>query len=264
MLAREQAAIALIRETGEYMHTATEQLSDLEMFSESLMQRIRAAARYKVFSSGLRLSVDDKRYWDASGNRNLDDGLDWPASLRKQTDPAKWPAFAFGVANAACVVVLPTPGMGGNGQEPGAYIGPASPNLGGIGHMHCRLWPSINRKNTWVNLERYVREAFNGLEDPWAAMMVMNLASTPRRTGITDSRELKTSVVNLELIVSVCRPQLIVLCGSGVKSATKNWKAPAGTKTVYLDHPSCWDGRMGKGRVHGDRFVELVRSRFFS
>ena len=61
----------------------------------------------------------------------------------------------------------------------------------------------------------------------------------------------------IDRIVSVCRPKVILACGTPVQNAISNWRNPLKTRIIQSSHPSA------RGKYHwsfeGPKIVEQLR-----
>jgi hypothetical protein len=74
---------------------------------------------------------------------------------------------------------------GFGGSDPGGYIGPHHPVLGGVPHLHLVAWPDLHPDPTWTAIAGRLRLAFLqvGIRDPWPHVMIANLIALPGLSG---------------------------------------------------------------------------------
>lgn len=145
-----------------------------ELFAWSLSERLNASRKYEVFGLPVTFTGTEKASWLQLRGGSLTGGEPWPDVLK---DSVKhWPEHAFGTANAAVLVLWHRPGMGAGGSEPGGYLGPQFPNLGGIPHLHVREWPRRHPDPSWNNLTKFVAAGLRAIDitDPWPHVMCLN------------------------------------------------------------------------------------------
>ena len=177
-------------------------MSESDLFSDDIGLREEAASRYKVFSEDIRVPNQFRRDWERLlRGKHEHDGWEWPIELAQLADTSKWPEYAFGTANAACLLVMHRPGLnkGENAEslDRVLFIKPRIPILGGIPHAHNELYRELygtSRDATWRYLHRYLRPAFCGLKNPFNHLMTCNLNIEHGSYGITDSA---TNIVGL-------------------------------------------------------------------
>ena len=109
-------------------------------YSASLHDRLSASREFALFGNPVRFTAGEKASWLQLRGGSLEGGLPWTDDLKKKLKG--WPEHAFGTANAAVLLLWHRPGMGAGGSEPGGYLGPRYPNLGGIPHLHVKEWPA--------------------------------------------------------------------------------------------------------------------------
>lgn len=181
------------------------------------------------------------------GDRDIKRGRQWPSRLAKATSRTLWPKQAFGTANAACLLIWHRPGIP---NEDGVLnIEPGIPVLGGIPHPHNVLWPRYHPSPSWRNLHKYLPRAFSDLEEPWSQVMIACLNPEPGKTGSTDRTANMEAVKpggRLDLIVSVCQPRAILLCGNQVQEAIGYWTPSIEADLIPTSHPLKWDGHGGQ------------------
>lgn len=225
------------------------------LFSHDVSERERAAAEYKVFSKSTSIPDKHRDEWgELLGPKGLEDGIPWPHKLAELAQPHTWPEFAFGTANAACILIWHRPGKPG---EHGLYIEPRVPVLGGIGHAHNVFWPRYHSSPSWRLLHKYLPLVFKGLKSPWSQVMTACINAEPGATRKVDLKANKDTVNSgiLDHIVSLCQPRVILLCGTPVHKATTSWNASSNVEILRVPHPSTWDGYGG----HGSQGPAIVR-----
>ena len=243
-------------------------MSESDLFSDDIRLREEAAGRYRVFSEDIRIPEQFRRDWEqVLGGKNEDDGWEWPRGLAQLADTSRWPEYAFGTANAACLLVMHRPGLnkGENVESPDRvlFIEPSIPVLGGIPHAHNELYREcygVPRDATWRYIHRYLKPAFDGLRNPFSQLMTCNLNIEHGSYGITDVAMNIGGLSILDHIVSLCQPRLILLCGGKVHKATQSWKADA--KVLRVAHPSMWH-RSSMRLPNGDKTASEVRKTLF-
>ena len=83
-----------------------------DLFSDDVKLREKTADKYRVFAEKVHIPKRFRADWkQLLGNRDPNDGLQWPQELRRQARKARWPQYAFGTANAACLLVMHRPGL---------------------------------------------------------------------------------------------------------------------------------------------------------
>ena len=83
-----------------------------ELFSSDVELREQAGGNYRVFAKRTRIPKRYRADWKLLlGSRDPSDGLRWPRKLRRQARKGQWPKYAFGTANAACLLVMHRPGL---------------------------------------------------------------------------------------------------------------------------------------------------------
>ena len=185
----------------------------MKLYSRDLRERELAAALYRVFPE---IQHTTPPYWEQVLNgRDPNEGLDWPSRILSHVSAAVWPKHAFGTANAACLVIWHRPGKSKKmDHRAGSYLGPHTPILGGIGHVHNVRWSSLHPNPSWYNLHKFLPQALkNSLVNPWSQVMLMCLNPIPGFTGKVDRIANLQTVApggRLDSVVSVCRP-LVVL-----------------------------------------------------
>ncbi len=158
-----------------------------DLFSDDLRIRERVASEYKVFAESMRIPKRFRSDWQhLLGSRDINGGLEWPEELTNRANKTEWPEYAFGTANAACLLVMHRPGLEKDVKRKEylnreLFIEPRFPNLGGIPHAHIALfWERHLRHEkpggkTWRHIQEYLKPAFDGLKNPWSQLMTCNL-----------------------------------------------------------------------------------------
>ena len=245
-----------------------------DLFSDDARIRENAASEYKVFAERIRIPKKFRSDWQyLLGCRDINDGLEWPVELANRADKTQWPEYAFGTANAACLLVMHRPGLekGVKRKEDltrDLFIKPRFPNLGGIPHAHIALfWQQYLRYTkpqgmTWRHIQKYLKPAFGGLDNPWSQLMTCNLNPQHGHTGEVDDEANIRGLSILDHVVSLCQPRIILLCGNKVHKATRSWEHPQDTKVVKIAHPSAWN-RTSMSLPNGAEVAEIVRETLF-
>ena len=240
-----------------------------DLFSDDVKLRGKAAGRYKVFAEKTRVPRRFRQDWrQLLGTRDVNDGMEWPEQLAKQARRTNWPEYAFGTANAACLLVMHRPGL-----EKGVekvedldrvlFIEPRSPVLGGIPHAHNALFPvNHNKSRTWSNIHKYLKSAFRDLREPWSQLMTCNINTGHGHTGEVDEVGNVRGLSILDRIVALCRPKIVLVCGGEVHKITNGWPSPKGTSLVNVAHPSMWH-RTSMNLPNGEETSRLVRRTLF-
>jgi hypothetical protein len=252
----------------------------------TLSQRAEAARRYTVFPDGVEPPPDWELLWAtliasyaATGQRA------WPKWRQEFVE--QWPAQAFGVANASLLILLHQPGAGFGGSEPGGYIGPHQPVLGGVPHLHVVAWPDLHPDPTWTAIAGRLRLAFLqvGIRDPWTHVMVANLIdepglSGPQKKAMTAAerkahqqahdRAVERAIGEdgrLDRIFEMTQPLVVLVCGAKPREAYERWRSQTTLKhdprsVLTVDHPSIWQnhhGKPGMGPLVAERLAAALR-----
>lgn len=233
----------------------------VDLYSPDIREREKASARYCVFPEFQ--SQVPVNWSELLGRRGLNDGIAWPESLRSLVTPEAWPKHAFGTANAACLVIWHRPGKSKNmDHQAGAYIGPHTPVLGGIGHAHNVLWHSLHPNRSWYNIHKFIPEALgDSLRNPWSQVMLVCLNPIPGEIGREDKYANIQAVApdgRLDSIVTVCRPLLVLACGKPVCEAIRKWSNPTNVPILCTSHPLKWNGHGGV--YDGPEVVKALRT----
>ena len=213
-----------------------------ELFSSDVELREQAGGNYRVFAKRTRIPKRYRADWKLLlGSRDPSDGLRWPRKLRRQARKGQWPKYAFGTANAACLLVMHRPGLERDVDKVEdlnrvLFIKPRFPVLGGIPHAHNALFPVnyLTDNPTWKNIHKYLKPAFKGLRNPWSQLMTCNLNPEHGHTGEVDSAGNVQGLKILDQLVRLCRPKLILLCGGDVHRAIASWDPP---RSARVDPP---------------------------
>src|ERR1051325_8247267 len=120
------------------------------LFSSSLSDRLSTSRKYEVFGVPVRFTGNEQASWLQLRGGSLAGGEPWAQGLKECTK--RWPDHALGTPHAAGLALWHRPGMGAGGSEPGGYLGPRFPNLGGIPHLHVKEWPRRHPDPSWNNL----------------------------------------------------------------------------------------------------------------
>ena len=118
-----------------------------DLFSDDARVREKAAGRYRVFAERVRIPRRFQPDWQLLlGNRDPNDGTEWPEQLAESAHKTRWPEYAFGTANAACLLVMHRPGLEKDVEKVEdldrvLFVEPRFPVLGGIPHAHNALFP---------------------------------------------------------------------------------------------------------------------------
>ena len=219
-----------------------------DLFADDIRLRASAASRYRVFPNGARIPGGFLSEWHhVLGDKLVDEGLEWPEHLAIQTRDEYWPEFAFGTANAACVLVMHRPGLDRDANSMDdvgrpAYIPPRFPVLGGIAHAHNALFHEkyLPNNRTWNYIHKFLRPVFDALQNPWSQIMTCNLNTQPGHHGEVDQAINQQGLELLDRVVVLCQPKIILLCGGEVHKATEHWRPPSGTRLARVAHPSMW------------------------
>ena len=241
-----------------------------ELFSDDVKLREQTAGHYRVFAEKIRIPKRYRSDWKfLLGSRDPSDGLRWPRKLRKQARKARWPKYAFGTANAACLLVMHRPGLEGNVEKAEdldrvLFIKPRFPVLGGIPHAHNALFPvnHLRNNNTWNNIHKYLKPAFEDLRNPWSQLMTCNLNPEHGHTGEVDAASNVQGLKILDQLVKLCQPKLILLCGGDVHRATVHWDQPQNARVERITHPSVWQ-RTSPRLPNGCKTAAIVRESLF-
>ena len=245
-----------------------------DLFSDDVRSREKAAAQYRVFAEKVRIPRKFRIDWQQLlGSRNTNDGLEWPEQLAKGARKTQWPEYAFGTANAACLLVMHRPGL-----EKGAekvedlnrvlFIEPIFPVLGGIPHAHNALfWEQYLRyekpsDKTWRRIHEYLKPAFDGLENPWSQLMTCNINTQHSSYGEVDDASNLQGLDILDHISLLCQPKIVLLCGGDVHTATRYWEPSLDTNIENVAHPSMWH-RKSMNLPNGDETADIVRHTLF-
>ena len=224
-----------------------------DLFSDDARLREKIAGQYKEFAGKTRIPSKFRSDWrQLLGDRDIDAGLEWPEELAKLAHISQWPEYAFGTANAACLLVMHRPGLDDGVEkvedlERTLFIEPRFPVLGGIPHAHITLfWERYLRRekpkgNTWRNIYKYLKPAFGDLNNPWSQLMTCNLNPRHGHYGEVDDDANIQGLRILNHVVALCQPKLILLCGGYVHKATSSWNTSLETHIVKVAHPSAWD-----------------------
>ena len=219
-----------------------------DLFSDDVKLREETAAKYRIFAEKVHIPKRFRPDWkQLLGNRDPNDGLEWPQELRSRASKTRWPEYAFGTANAACLLVMHRPGL-----EKGVekvedldrvlFIKPQVPVLGGIPHAHNALFPVnyLKTNRTWNNIHNYLRPAFEGLRNHWSQLMTCNINTQPDHTGEVDTAGNIQGLKILDHVGTLCQPKVILLCGGDVHVATRSWDPPQDARMEWVAHPSVW------------------------
>ena len=235
-----------------------------DLYSDDIKEREQAAKKYRMFpQQRVKLPNKYRHHWkELLGKRRISAGDVWPADTAKLARMSRWPEHAFGTANAACLFLWHRPGeakRGGYNQDD-IYIGPKIPVLGGIPHAHNKFWIRYNTSPSWRNLHKYLPQAFDRLEDPWSQVMIACLNPEHGDTGDIDLDANMAAVQKdgrIDRIVAVCKPKVILACGTPVQRAMPSWRNPQKIRVIYASHPSAL------GKYHwsyeGPEIVEQLR-----
>lgn len=244
------------------------------LFSDDARIRESAASEYKVFAGKVRIPRKFRTDWQyLLGSRDINDGLEWPEELAKRASKTQWPEYAFGTANAACLLVMHRPGLEKDVKKKEdltreLFIEPRFPNLGGIPHAHIALFWERHlrhakpRGKTWRHIQGFLKPAFDGLKNPWSQLMTCNLNPQHGHTGQVDRNANLQGLNILNHVVSLCHPRLILLCGTEVHKATLSWEPPPNTETVKVAHPQVWHSTF-KNILNGYETADVVRETLF-
>ena len=245
-----------------------------ELFSDDLKIREEAASEYRVFAERMRIPKKFRSDWQGLlGSRNINDGLEWPEDLAKRASKTQWPEYAFGTANAACLLVMHRPGLEKDVKRREdltreLFIKPRFPNLGGIPHAHIALfWQQYLRYakpqgKTWRHIQEYLKPAFDGLKNPWSQLMTCNLNPQHGYTGEVDRNANLQGLRILNHVVSLCQPRLVLLCGQEVHKTTSSWNPPPDIEAIEIAHPQVWQ-RTSMNLPNGVETAEVVRETLF-
>ena len=241
-----------------------------DLFSDNVKLREEAASKYRVFAERVRIPRKFRPDWqELLGNRDTNDGLEWPQHLVRLARKTYWPEYAFGTANAACLLVMHRPGLEKNVEKVEdldrvLFIEPRFPVLGGIPHAHNALFPVNHLKDnpTWNNIHKYLKPAFSGLKQPWSQLMTCNISDSPGHHGEVDGTRNLQGLSILDRIIALCQPKIVLMCGGEVHKATARWLSPNGTKVVKVAHPSMWF-RTSMRLPNGTETAEIVRQVLF-
>jgi len=230
-----------------------------ELFSSSLSERLTASRRYQVFGSHVTYTGTEKASWLQLRGGSLGGGEPWPDVLKDSVK--RWPEHAFGTANAAVLVLWHRPGMGAGGSEPGGYLGPRFPNLGGIPHLHVKEWPRRHPDPSWNNLTKFVAAGFRAIDitDPWPHVMIACLNPDPGPTGKVDRAANLKAVERggrLDQIVETTRPIVMLACGGEVHRAVASWSPRVPVAVAPVSHPLHWGSFAGSR--HGPEVARLL------
>ena len=242
-----------------------------DLFSDDVKLREDAAGKYKVFADRVRIPRRFRPDWQQLlGNRDLNDGMEWPAQLAKQARKTRWPQYAFGTANAACLLVMHRPGLPKDAETAEdlnrvLFIEPRFPVLGGIPHAHNALFPinHLRTSRTWNYIHKYLKPAFSGLRHPWSQLMTCNINDEHGHTGDVDATANIQGLKILDRVVSLCQPKLILLCGGEAHKAARSWNPPQDANTVEVAHPNMWH-RTSMSLPNGVETAKIVRQLLFS
>ena len=236
-----------------------------DLFSRSLQLRLATARQFSVFASSVKFAGSEKAAWIQLRGGPLEDGQPWPDDLRKRA--TDWPQHAFGTANAAVLVLWHRPGMGAGGSEPGGYLGPRFPNLGGIPHLHVKEWPRRHPDPSWSNLTKFVAEGFTqfGVWDPWPHVMIACLNPQPGATGKVDRAANLKAVEpggRLDQIAETVQPIILLACGGEVHRALDKWNPPLAMGVELVSHPLHWGSFAGSrhGPAVARQLAEALRA----
>ena len=205
-----------------------------DLFSDNVKVREEVAGKYKVFAERVRIPRRFRPDWQLLlGNRDADEGMEWPKGLARQASKARWPKYAFGTANAACLLVMHRPGLPKDVElvedlKRVMYVEPRFPVLGGIPHAHNALFPinHLRSSRTWNSIHKYLKPAFSGLTHPWSQLMTCNINTSHGHHGEVDGAGNVHGLSILDRIVALCRPKLVLMCGTEVHRATATWPSP--------------------------------------
>lgn len=245
-----------------------------DLFSNDAKLREKAASEYKVFAERMRIPKKFRSDWQhLLGSRDTNDGLEWPEELAKRASNTQWPEYAFGTANAACLLVMHRPGLEKDVKKKEdltreLFIEPRFPNLGGIPHAHIALFWERHlrhakpRGKTWRHIQEFLKPAFDGLKNPWSQLMTCNLNPQHGHTGEVDRNANLQGLSILNHVVSLCQPRLVLLCGGDVHKATSSWNPPSETKSVQVAHPNMWH-RTSMNLPNGVQAAKIIRQTLF-
>ena len=240
------------------------------LYADDVILREKAASRYRVFAEDVRIPRRFRPDWRQQlGNRDPRDGLEWPKEVREMASRALWPEYAFGTANAACLLVMHRPGLEREVESEEdldrvLFIQPRFPVLGGIAHAHNALFPVnyLTTKPTWKNIHKYLKPAFAGLRNTWSQLMTCNINTDHGRTGEVDRAGNILGLSILDHITALCQPNLILLCGRNVHHAARSWRPPQVVRIERIAHPSVWH-RTSMALPNGNETYKIVRSSLF-
>lgn len=216
----------------------------MNLYSESIQERERAAKEYKVFP--IVPKELPPPWYGLLRNRELKAGKKWPKEILPHVSADVWPEHAFGTANASLILLMHRPGQSSRpgSPAPGSYIGPHIPVLGGIGHAHNVSWKKKYPDLTWKSIHEFIPSALGEFTlNSWTQIMITNLNSLPGKSGSVDKRANREAVQSggrLDTIVNVCKPLLILACGKHVEHALDFWSNPRGVDVHCVSHPSIW------------------------
>ena len=241
-----------------------------DLFSDDVKLREKAAGNYRVFADKVRIPRRFRPDWrQLLGDRDPSDGMEWPKQLAKQADKTRWPKYAFGTANAACLLVMHRPGLEKDMEtvddlDRVLFIEPRFPVLGGIPHAHNALFPLNHLKTnpTWNNIHKYLKPAFEGLQNHWGQLMTCNVNTQPDHTGKVDSVGNIRGLKILNQLVTLCQPKVILLCGDQVHKVARSWDPPEYAKIERVAHPSVWQ-RTSMSLPNGTETAMMVRQSLF-
>ena len=241
-----------------------------DLFSDDVKLREKAAGRYRVFAEKVRIPKRYRSDWLLLlGDRDPNDGLAWPEHLRKYASKARWPKYAFGTANAACLLVMHRPGLESDvakveDLDRDLFIKPRFPVLGGIPHAHNALFPVnyLRTNPTWNNIHKYLEPAFEGLQNPWSQLMTCNINTQHGHTGEVDPTKNIQGLMILDQLATLCQPKLVILCGGYVHKAAHSWDPPQNTRLEMVAHPSVWQ-RTSMSLPNGYETAGIVRQSLF-
>ncbi len=237
------------------------------LFSSDPKSRERTASSYRVFAQSARIPKQFREDWkELLGDRRMEEGLAWPEELARLAHRRRWPKYAFGTANASCLLVMHRPGLGESEHNVESldrvlFIKPRVPVLGGIPHAHNAVFPGrYNTNPTWAQIHKYLKPAFRGLRHPWSQLMTCNINPEHGHYGETDGSENLRGLPLLDHVVSLCRPKVVLLCGGDVHKATETWSVDA--EVLRVAHPSWWQ-RTSMNLPNGVETAAMARKILF-
>jgi hypothetical protein len=227
------------------------------LWAPSLVERLRAARRYRLFPE----NVDIPRRWQTAWRRVADVNAEaarlvWTADMDGRF--SNWEQHAFGTANAAVLLLWDRPGPLSDDKPD--WIDPRVPNLGGVPHAHVRLYRELIKPNStgWRNIQTDVGQGLSGIAGFDALSMLMVACLNPVRGDKPDlgaNREAMSRGGRIQRIIQAVQPMVVLVCGdrSAIQDAVREHeRILAGAAVLYLHHPRAWETDK---RRHGRRVV---------